>query len=86
MIESLRFSVHDDEIDAMKTPDADQRVLDRFEQLHNLAIGVIDSLKLSNKKTFLNNANQASRQGQDSSSNVEKRYKSAIRGGNRTPA
>ena len=31
MIESLRFSVHDDEIDAMKTPDADQRVLDRFE-------------------------------------------------------
>ena len=31
MIDLLRFSVHDDEIDAMKTPDADERVLERFE-------------------------------------------------------
>ena len=31
MIDSLRFSVHDDEIDVMKTPDADERVLERFE-------------------------------------------------------
>ena len=82
MIETLRFSVHDDEIDAVKTPDADERVLSKFESLHGLAVGVIDSLKLTNKKMFLN-ANQVNRHGTETSGTMEKRYKSAIRSGAR---
>ena len=30
ILETLRMSMNDDAIDAVKTPDADQRVLDRF--------------------------------------------------------
>ena len=83
------MSMNDDAIDAVKTPDADQRVLDRFVQLHSQALGAIESLKLTNKKMFLNNANQLNKPGAEGSgtygSGVDRRVKSAIRGSQRPP-
>ena len=83
------MSMNDDAIDAVKTPDADQRVLDRFAQLHSLALGAIDSLKLTNKKMFLNNANQLTKPGVESTgtygAGVVRRVKSAMRGPARPP-
>ena len=78
------MSMNDDAMDAMKTPDANQKVLDRFSHLHSLALNAIDNLKLTNKKMFLNNANQIGKPGAEGSgaygTQIDRRVKSAIRG------
>ena len=59
------MSMNEDAMDAVKTPDANMKVLNRFAYLHSLALSAIENLKLTNKKMFLNNANQIGKQGNE---------------------
>ena len=77
------MSMNDDAIDAVKTPDANMKVLARLAELHHLALGAIDNLKLTTKKMFIN-ANQAGQPGAEGggtyTSSIDRRVKSVVRG------